>query len=91
MNRRGILTGLGSLFVAAPAIVRFSSIMPVKAVEILTHGFGEDIGFHYDTAELIAITRKRLPLPLMRWMLEDPYCPDGAVYIMRTDLSGEAS
>lgn len=32
-SRRGFLTGLGSLLVAAPAIVRASSLMPVKAVE----------------------------------------------------------
>lgn len=30
MNRRGLITGLGALFVAAPAIVRAASIMPVK-------------------------------------------------------------
>lgn len=32
-SRRGFLTGLGSLLVAAPAIVRASSLMPVKTVE----------------------------------------------------------
>ncbi len=31
-NRRGFLTGLGALFIAAPAIVRVTSIMPVKAI-----------------------------------------------------------
>ncbi len=33
-NRRGFLTGLGSLLIAAPAIVRAASIMPVKAMPI---------------------------------------------------------
>lgn len=32
MNRRGLITGLIS-FVAAPAIVRASSLMPVKAMK----------------------------------------------------------
>ena len=31
-SRRGFLTGLGAFFCAAPAIVRASSIMPVRAV-----------------------------------------------------------
>jgi hypothetical protein len=33
-SRRGFLAGLGSFFVAAPAIVRAASIMPVKAVDL---------------------------------------------------------
>jgi hypothetical protein len=32
-SRRGFISGLGALFVAAPAIVRAASIMPVKAIE----------------------------------------------------------
>lgn len=31
-NRRGFLTGLGTLLITAPAIVRISSIMPVRAM-----------------------------------------------------------
>lgn len=31
-SRRGFIAGLGALFVAAPAIVRAASIMPVKAI-----------------------------------------------------------
>ena len=31
IKRRALLTGLGSLIVGAPAIVRASSLMPVKA------------------------------------------------------------
>jgi hypothetical protein len=34
MNRRGFLTGLVSAF-AAPAIVRFESIMPVRAPKLI--------------------------------------------------------
>jgi hypothetical protein len=30
-SRRSLITGLGALFIAAPAIVRASSLMPVKA------------------------------------------------------------
>lgn len=32
-SRRSLITGLGALFIAAPAIVRASSLMPVKAVK----------------------------------------------------------
>lgn len=39
MNRRGFLTGVAGLL-AAPAIVRAGSLMPVKSFpEIGTHGF----------------------------------------------------
>jgi hypothetical protein len=31
-SRRGFIAGLGALFIAAPAIVRATSIMPVKAI-----------------------------------------------------------
>lgn len=30
MNRRGLVSGLGALFVCAPAIVRISSLMPLS-------------------------------------------------------------
>lgn len=33
-SRRGFIAGLGALFVAAPAIVRAASIMPVKSLSI---------------------------------------------------------
>jgi hypothetical protein len=33
-TRRGLITGLGALFLAAPAIVRASSLMPVSATNI---------------------------------------------------------
>jgi hypothetical protein len=33
-SRRGFIAGLGALFIAAPAIVRATSIMPVKAISI---------------------------------------------------------
>lgn len=34
MNRRGFLTGLGAALFTAPAIVRASSLMPVKVVDL---------------------------------------------------------
>ena len=39
-TRRGFITGLGSLFLAAPAIVRASSLMPIKALslDLMTDG-----------------------------------------------------
>lgn len=33
MNRRGFITGLASALVAAPAIVRAGSLMPVKLID----------------------------------------------------------
>ena len=33
IGRRSLLTGLGSLFIFAPSIVRASSLMPVKVIE----------------------------------------------------------
>jgi len=33
-SRRSFVAGLGALFIAAPAIVRASSIMPVKALQL---------------------------------------------------------
>ncbi|HWS65680.1 MAG TPA: hypothetical protein VN325_23210 [Steroidobacteraceae bacterium] len=33
-TRRGFITGLGALFIAAPAIVRVASIMPVRAFDL---------------------------------------------------------
>src|SRR4051812_3637220 len=33
LNRRGFLTGMGSLL-AAPAIVRAASLMPIRAIEV---------------------------------------------------------
>lgn len=46
-SRRGFLAGLGSLFVAAPAIVRATSLMPVKAwspTNPATNPYWSDIG-----------------------------------------------
>jgi hypothetical protein len=36
LPRRKFLTGLGSLFVAAPAIVHVANIMPVRALGLIT-------------------------------------------------------
>ena len=36
MNRRGFLRGLGATFIAAPAIVRASSLMAISAPKMLT-------------------------------------------------------
>jgi len=56
MNRRGLITGLGALFMAAPAIVRASSLMPFSTVKI---GPEKIVRVSIDEmAELIAIRRK---------------------------------
>lgn len=41
-QRRAVLTGLGSLIISAPAIVRASSLMPVKVMELTTVALGSD-------------------------------------------------
>ena len=58
LNRRSLITGLISL-VAAPAIVRAGSLMPVKAPEFTPH-FLVDYGGGFRSvnyAELMRITR----------------------------------
>lgn len=57
-NRRGFLTGLGTLLIAAPAIVRVTSIMPVKALS-------DDLDWIYDDNE--AYTYIRTGLPSTTW------------------------
>jgi hypothetical protein len=69
LSRRSLITGLISL-VAAPAIVRVSSLMPVQAIdEILLHGV--PITFDGGYAGLSDVTRKafvpRLYVQLMPW------------------------
>jgi hypothetical protein len=49
-SRRGFISGLGALFVAAPAIVRASSLMPVKSISV------EDF-LRYRMEEAYRITR----------------------------------
>lgn len=53
LSRRKLIGSLISL-VAAPAIVRVSSIMPVKAMEPLRYG-GVEIFFDKEPAELIQV------------------------------------
>lgn len=43
ISRRGLITGLVSFAVTAPAIVKVSSLMPVKVMEP-SHYFGWDFG-----------------------------------------------
>lgn len=47
-TRRGFITGLTSLL-ASPAIVRISSIMPVKALTRAKFVTGVDLGIEYGT------------------------------------------
>jgi hypothetical protein len=62
-TRRGFITGFGSLLIAAPAIVRASSIMPVKAF------------FDHDAlqAELAKVTREALLPRFFAWNLPHLY------------------
>lgn len=48
-SRRGLILGLGAALVAAPAIVRAGSLMPVRAVFPANHlGFVVEAGDIYD-------------------------------------------
>lgn len=48
VNRRALLTGIGALL-AAPAIVRASSLMPIKAIDP-SEMWVEDFGRYYQLA-----------------------------------------
>lgn len=54
MNRRGFLGGLGSLL-AAPAIVQFASLMPVRGI-IMDAGIPD--GYMVCSAEFAALLRE---------------------------------
>ena len=61
-TRRGFVRGLGALFVAAPAIVRATSLMPVRAID-LEFGTGFEFSgilpdIHNLRAEFTAVTRR---------------------------------
>lgn len=64
-TRRGLITGLASLLVAAPAIVRAASIMQVKAVEWwpepVLRSFNDYRGYYK------LVGRKVVPCGLMEW------------------------
>ncbi len=59
MNRRSLLTGLGSLFIAAPAIVRAQSIMPVRLMTMDTQLHRAikawAVGMQYQVGDIIDI------------------------------------
>lgn len=72
LSRRGLLTGFGTLFVAAPAIVRASSIMAVKSFvpdpapiivggAAISYDFVRAVYFEYG---------KRVPFPTL--LVHDP-------------------
>ncbi len=55
-TRRGFITGLGAFFCAAPAIVRATSLMPVRALEDCEFEYS---GFYsvFDRRALADVTR----------------------------------
>jgi hypothetical protein len=61
-SRRGFLVGLGASLVAAPAIVRASSLMPVRAIKIPTEQeiwlFGEQPGLSPNAVEMTNLIRQ---------------------------------
>lgn len=68
LNRRGLITGLVS-FVAAPAIVRAASLMPVKAIvldELPLYGFSPALAaLLRDMEEYNGSAYMRPPAPLL--------------------------
>ena len=56
IGRRGLLTSLGCLIIAAPSIVRATSLMPIKAFDGFTFQ-GVPLTFDGGYPELIAVTR----------------------------------
>lgn len=60
LNRRGLITGLVS-FVAAPAIVRAASLMPVKAItldELPLYGFSPGMAASLDMVDFDQVMRE---------------------------------
>ena len=68
MNRRSFLTGLGSL-VAAPAIVPYASLMPVRGIVMTIDKYAVPIGFDEYEASMwrklmqVAWVKERLGRP----------------------------
>lgn len=56
MNRRGFLTGIGAL-IAAPAVVKFASLMPVRGI---IHPIPLIQPIPLDYAELVRVTRQAM-------------------------------
>lgn len=95
-SRRSFLLGLGATLVAAPAVVRAASLMPVRGVILPVDWRYAVRAANVDYEELTAITRKafvpRLLVqvyessPLLAELLVraeiDPYCPDGKLYLL---------
>jgi hypothetical protein len=93
-SRRSFLRGLGATLIAAPAVVRAASLMPVRGIVQDWRPVVRASSIDY--AELAAVTRRafvpRLLVqvyessPLLAEMLRraavDPYCPDDALYLV---------
>jgi hypothetical protein len=95
-SRRGFIAGLGALFVAAPAIVRAASIMPVKAIRQPTI---EEISrlLHARMEEAYRITREQMARELFGVTQRTPQfvgygggftVNDGTFNVPRTKKSG---
>ena len=69
-TRRGFITGLGSLFIAAPAIVRASSLMPIKA---LSSDLMLDEALGYTAGDVYSLGRIRELLLPGLWQISGSY------------------
>lgn len=67
LSRRSLITGLGAI-ICAPAIVRASSLMPVKVVETCVHTYS---GTYFCAPGLVAIRRAIDPATFSAMWLED--------------------
>ena len=76
IGRRGLLTSLGCLLIAAPSIVRATSLMPIKAFDGFTFQ-GVPLTFDGGYPELIAITRTAFVPRLLTQLYTD------TVYLVR--------
>jgi len=67
MNRRSLITGLISLGVAAPAIVKAASLMPVRKVVFdMSKGVNFQMGFQvYINGQWVPMAVRELKLPLL--------------------------
>lgn len=75
-SRRSFITGLGAIFIAAPAIVRVQNIMPVKAIDF-------DAAFEwspfYTVYQTDVVRRAFVPRLFVQMWIDEPMLGDSTI------------
>lgn len=74
-SRRSFITGLGALFIAAPAIVRVQNIMPVKALEEAAFEWSP----FYTVYQTDVVRRAFVPRLFVDMWIADPMLGDSVI------------